>query len=274
VFSAADGTFSFYVAVGTYDIEISSGSGSKTLDNVVIDGTTSAFSYTVLDDTTSNAWITTLTSTRSETGATAVPLLTKFRERISVFDFMSAAQIADVLARTSLVDVTSAIQAALNAGSTNVMPVHFPAGTYLVSDTLWPVPEGSSAKSAVMIGDGGGYVSTSAQTIINGSSITNKPIINLQKVRGAAIKGMRIVGPVSSMAAAVGAMAGPPGGMGGAAVPGATVAGASVIGEQQAPPSTGFRVRTQPVWTLGPVGHPTNPLLQSRLRLLLSAGPK
>ena len=47
----------------------------------------STFSRTVLNDTTSNAWLTTITATRSEAGATAVPVLTKFREIASVKDF-------------------------------------------------------------------------------------------------------------------------------------------------------------------------------------------
>lgn len=48
---------------------------------------TSAFMHTVLDDTTSNAALTTLTATRSETGAVAVPVLNKLRARVSPEDF-------------------------------------------------------------------------------------------------------------------------------------------------------------------------------------------
>jgi hypothetical protein len=57
---------------------------------------------------------------------------------INVFDYMTAAQIADVRAGTSLVDVTSALQTALNTVNTgdNNSVVYLPAGTYLVSDVL------------------------------------------------------------------------------------------------------------------------------------------
>lgn len=57
---------------------------------------------------------------------------------INVFDYMTAAQIADVTANTSSVDVTAALQAALNAANVNGNNsiVYLPAGTYLVSDTL------------------------------------------------------------------------------------------------------------------------------------------
>jgi hypothetical protein len=48
---------------------------------------TTPFSETVIDDGTANAMLTTITATRAETGAVAVPVLTKLRERISVKDF-------------------------------------------------------------------------------------------------------------------------------------------------------------------------------------------
>lgn len=49
--------------------------------------TISPFWQTVIDDLTSNASLTTLTTTRAETGAVAVTLLNKFREIYSVMDF-------------------------------------------------------------------------------------------------------------------------------------------------------------------------------------------
>lgn len=66
--------------------------------------------------------------------------LTKVHDRISegsmvnVFDYMTSAQIADVKANTASVDVTAAIQSAVDAASNNT--VYFPAGTYLTSSTI------------------------------------------------------------------------------------------------------------------------------------------
>jgi hypothetical protein len=51
---------------------------------------------------------------QSGTGAVATTVQAKLRESISVFDFMTAAQIADVQAGTLLIDVTAAIQSAID----------------------------------------------------------------------------------------------------------------------------------------------------------------
>lgn len=66
--------------------------------------------------------------TPAGTGAVATTVQAKLRQYISVFDFMTSAQIADVQANTALVDVTAAIQAAITASN----DVYFPAGTYSV----------------------------------------------------------------------------------------------------------------------------------------------
>jgi hypothetical protein len=50
----------------------------------------------------------------------------------NVFDFMTAAQIADVQARTTTLDVTAAVQAALDSNQA----VYFPAGIYKITATL------------------------------------------------------------------------------------------------------------------------------------------
>ena len=61
----------------------------------------------------------------------------KLQERVSVFDFMTTAQITDVQANTSLVNVTNAINAAFtaiigNGGGT----LYFPKGTYYTTDSV------------------------------------------------------------------------------------------------------------------------------------------
>lgn len=71
------------------------------------------------------------------TGAIARDLLDRGKDKISVFDFMTAAQKADVKAGTLLVDVTAAITAADAAASTlRVSAVEFPGGSYLCSSAL------------------------------------------------------------------------------------------------------------------------------------------
>ena len=62
-------------------------------------------------------------------GAIATTVHGKLGEWVSVFDFMTAAQIADVRAGTGTLDVSAAVQAATNTGS----PVMFPPGSFKVS---------------------------------------------------------------------------------------------------------------------------------------------
>ena len=72
----------------------------------------------------------------------------KLRERVSVFDFMTAAQIADVKAGTLLLDVTAAIQAAIDSVAAFGGIVRLPEGQYKVTAPIL-------MKSGVsLIGDG------------------------------------------------------------------------------------------------------------------------
>jgi hypothetical protein len=68
------------------------------------------------------------------TGAVGQTVHRKLQEIVSVFDFMTTVQIQDVQARTSLVDVQSAINAAFAAVIANGSgTLYFPRGTYYVS---------------------------------------------------------------------------------------------------------------------------------------------
>ena len=67
---------------------------------------------------TANAALTNLTATRSETGAVAVPALTKFMEGPSLFDFIPVNLHAGIIARTNTTDLSSYIQAAVTALAT------------------------------------------------------------------------------------------------------------------------------------------------------------
>lgn len=66
-------------------------------------------------------------------GAVDRTSLAKMREVVSVFDFMTAAQIADIQAGTLALDVTSAIQAAVNSLNTTGGTLYFPRGRYKVT---------------------------------------------------------------------------------------------------------------------------------------------
>lgn len=73
---------------------------------------------------------------RNAVGAVFRWVSDKLSERVSVFDFMTSAQIADVQARTFLVDVTAALNSAIAYEQTNKRGLVFPGGGYLVSSTL------------------------------------------------------------------------------------------------------------------------------------------
>jgi hypothetical protein len=66
------------------------------------------------------------------TGGVATNVEAKLSESVSVFDFMTPAQIADVQARTFLVDTIDAIDAAIAAAPA----IYFPPGGYLVSRAI------------------------------------------------------------------------------------------------------------------------------------------
>ena len=70
------------------------------------------------------------------TGAVATTVQEVLRETVSVFNFMTAAQIADVRAGTALIDVTSAIQLAVDSFVGNTGVVHLPPGTYKITSSI------------------------------------------------------------------------------------------------------------------------------------------
>ena len=69
----------------------------------------------------------------SGTDAKTTTVQAKLRESVSVFDFMTAAQVADVQAGTASIDVTSAIQAAIDSGAAAVF---FPSGKYRINTCI------------------------------------------------------------------------------------------------------------------------------------------
>jgi hypothetical protein len=96
-----------------------------TTEGTIIPGTSSlAFEVALFSSLTGTTFI------QSGTGAVERPAQDKMREIVSVFDFMTAAQIADVQAGTALLNVTAAVQATLNTLGTSGGTVYFPPGTY------------------------------------------------------------------------------------------------------------------------------------------------
>lgn len=69
-------------------------------------------------------------------GAVAQTVSAKLAQTVSVFDFMSVAQIADAQARTHGIDLTTVIQAAITAAETGGFSLLFPNGDYTVSSPL------------------------------------------------------------------------------------------------------------------------------------------
>lgn len=74
----------------------------------------------VVVDITLNA--TQVTFTQSEVGAVAQTVQTKLAQTVSVFDFMTTAEIADVKAGTKLIEVSAKIQAAVDTGRLVLLP--------------------------------------------------------------------------------------------------------------------------------------------------------
>lgn len=111
------------------------------------------------------------------TGAVATTLQIKVRESVSVFDFMTSAQIVDVLARTALLDITAAINAAVTyVNSLGGGTVYFPAGTYASSTGLTLGNGSNSAVSTVhnkirLVGEGYGSSSAVTNQQVAGASI-------------------------------------------------------------------------------------------------------
>ena len=60
----------------------------------------------------------------------------KMREVVSVFDFMTAGEIASVQARDLAADVTAAVQAGMNRAIAIGAVLFFPAGSYKITDTI------------------------------------------------------------------------------------------------------------------------------------------
>lgn len=99
----------------------------------------------------------------------------KFTEMISVFDFMTSAQINDVQSRAGLINVRQPCQNAIDAAKSIGASVHFPAGVYLINSTAGPdgkdngltipyVNPNGTATRIKLVGDGASTVLKAGNT--------------------------------------------------------------------------------------------------------------
>lgn len=113
-------------------------------DNTLVFSSLNATVRIPLASTTGNISADRVNYSEGSTGATTRTVASKLRESVSVFDFMTPAQIADVQAGTLFVDVTAPINAALLAAD----EVYFPEGAYYVSNG------GTSTDGAIQVLNG------------------------------------------------------------------------------------------------------------------------
>ena len=105
-------------------------------------------------------------------------------QNLNVFDFMTAAQIADVQNNTASIDVTTALQSAIDAISLTGGILYFPAGTYKTTDTLVMQNNANVRRSGIH------FIGQGRQSTIIKPTLTNKPAIK--------IRGVPLVGPVNT----------------------------------------------------------------------------
>lgn len=92
-------------------------------------------------------------------GAVGQTVHRKLQEQVSVFDFMTTAQIQDVQAQTSLVDVRNPINNAItaliaNGGGT----LFFPKGTYYISDFIGNTGSSANVIDIALVGEPGAII--------------------------------------------------------------------------------------------------------------------
>ena len=129
-------------------------------DNTLVFSSLNATLRIPFSATTGNISSDRVTYLEGGVGSTTRVLTSKLQESVSVFDFMTAAQIADVQAGTLLIDVSAPINAAIAASD----EVYFPEGAYRVSNDGTPtngaidIPNGAGAKTLRGAGRGNAII--------------------------------------------------------------------------------------------------------------------
>lgn len=125
------------------------------------------------------------------TGSVGTTVEDKLAQYVSVFDFMTSAEIADVTTRAGAVDVTAKIQAAIDyVESQKGGVVWFPSGVYLITDTI-------DAKTGVKLQGVYGERQIPSQTVETGTKLkwggsTNSTILSVFDVRHFTLNGMTL----------------------------------------------------------------------------------
>ncbi len=127
--------------------------------------------------------------------AVATTVQGKLRESVSVFDFMTASEIANVQAGTG--DVTAALQKAFDAlTSYQIRSLYFPPGDYLISDTITPP---SPLMAAQFIGASGydgtrGPINDGLRTRLKwiGATDATKPMVKFDRADGVLWRGISL----------------------------------------------------------------------------------
>ena len=105
-------------------------------------------------------------------GAVATTAQAKMRETFSAFDFMTAAQVADVISGAGAVDVTAALETACAALPDNSTLI-FPPGTYLISH-IWTALSDSDSTDGIGRGRAVCYFSERSGIRLYGPNATIK----------------------------------------------------------------------------------------------------
>ncbi len=119
--------------------------------------------------------------TQSGAGAVSRTWTSKVGEVVSVFDFMTSAEISAVKGYTYATDVTAKIQAAMNAAFSLGLVLIVPAGGYKVTTLDMPGNSASRGKPFVMQGTGIGEVFATVQgatgaTIFRNTASSSSPV--------------------------------------------------------------------------------------------------
>lgn len=156
-----------------------------TVDNM--NGTDPATIASVLATLAASSGSSLIGYTPSGSGAVATTAQAKMREVVSVFDFMTAAEVADAQSNTASINVTSKVQAALTYATTSNRALHIPSGTYKVANLSF----NSTSQHIDIYGDGSGNTvlknTVDSNPVITITSPTGTP--NQLNIRGIAFSG-------------------------------------------------------------------------------------
>lgn len=117
-----------YLVDGSYDIVLKRADGSTVWTRKADGVENSNRSLAAQFATTSGSSLIGFIQAGADAGARSVQ--DKLRDQVSVFDFMTKAQIADVQSGEFAVDITTAVQAAINSGASRI---HAPKGGYSIA---------------------------------------------------------------------------------------------------------------------------------------------